>query len=306
MNGYTGWFSKVFTGDNLSAANYDLGALFTGVATSSTYVYAYDSTGLNRDLCRFVWDVEVMENTGAATIVPAWYVVGANVIIGTTFYGNGLSAALPFASTRQYVERYDTVGTPETYDGGTSTGLGARLAVTSAGDFSYRLKVRPYHFTGWENANLTGATALTTIEPGIVNSAMGRQAAASSYSAEIKMAKDEIQRRLTAAGIDPDKIPTDGVATITTLPTGGTNHQQIATYLIPELCDSATYLALSIIHERYTTRGDDWDSYKSEKYRERYENAYQMALKTLPLNLDGDNDLEAGEQNYGSPKTLSL
>jgi len=179
---------------------------------------------------------------------------------------------------------------------------GASTQDGQAGAAELLIYVRPYCFPGWVNANLTGAAALTMVEPGIANSAMGRAAASTDYADEIALAKDEIAARLRSAGIELDRIPTDAVAdcTVTGAP------QAIANYLIPELCDAATYLALAIIHERYATRGDDWDSYKSQTYRERFENAFQMAIKSLPMNIDGDWDLDVAEDKVGSPKTLSL
>ena len=301
MLGYTGWFSAVYTGDNKSAGNYDL--FPTCIVIGDDGAEPLEAVEIYHPGTRIVWEVEVLRNTGAATIVPVWGGGFAPGIGGSYTavapYDGGLTAPLPLGDLRKYVENIQSADDT----GSSGFGIGARLAVTSAGYFSYRLKVRPYHMSGWVNANLTGATALTTIEPGIVNSPMGRASAASAYSDEISMAKDEIGRRLTAAGIDLDKIPTDGVASLVA---NYGQPQAIATYLIPELCDPATYLALSIIHERFATRGDDWDAYKSVTYRERYENAFQLALKALPLNIDGDYQLESDEQQYGSPKSLSL
>lgn len=302
MNGYTGEFSGrlnsvSYLGTSLGAGTYDIPGILRVSEAGSNPAY-YDTTQVTvSQFCKIAFSVQVMRATGAATILPALGST-ATTLSGTMSYNGSETAAIPLASGRWYVGGADLGG------GGVWTDLfyGARIAVTSAGHFDLIIKYRPYGFPGWKNANVTGTSALAVFEPGIVNSAMGRAAAAADYADEIQMAKDEIGRRLLVAGIDLDKIPTDGVIS----KVGAYAPQAIATNLIPELCDPATYLALSIIHERYATRGEDWDAYKSITYRDRYETAIAQAIKTLPLNIDGDYQLDADEQNYGSPSTLSL
>jgi hypothetical protein len=292
MLGYTGWFSKTFSADSLAAGNYDI--VDTPTCAIVTSIYFEDHAGANRGSTSFVWEIECLQNTGAATIVPIWSdAAGAYAAVAT--YGGGLTAALPLGNTRQYLEGY-----PARFVASSGyVGIGARLAVTSAGNFTYRMRVRPYHFTGWQNANLTGASALTAVEPGITNTALGRS---SSYANEIALAKDAIRVRLVNAGIDPDEIPTDGVATISsvTTPLGASvNPQTIATYLIPELCDPATYLTLSLIYERMAQAPDDMNSFRAAMHRQRYEDAMAAALKILPMNLDSDYTLSKPEETAG-------
>lgn len=289
MNGYTGWFSKVFTADSLAAGTYDLTSICTTVNPGDgSVIYADTHSGVNRAECQFVWEVTLLRNTGSATIVPTW--TNGNSYAATAKYDNGLTAGLPLGNYRKYLENFSD-------NTATSDGVGARLVVASTGNYSFRVRVRPYHMSGWTNAGLTGAAALTYIDPGITNTALGR---AATYANEIKQAKDLIYSRIVAAGIDPNEIPTDGVKDYS----NGSAPQAYANYLIPELIDAATYLAVSLVYERFVQMPDDMNAVRREMFKDKYEVAMAEALKNLPLNLNNDYVLGSDEETVGQPSLL--
>lgn len=162
------------------------------------------------------------------------------------------------------------------------------------------VKAKPYCFPGWKLASLTGPAALRA-EPGVVNSAMGRASAAADYQFEIDAAKDMIARRLAGDGVDLDMIPTDGVVLL-----DATGPQAVAKYLVPELVDAATYLALHLIHVRFLSHTDDFDAVKADRYARMFEDAYDQSLKTLPINIGKGLELTPDDQRRGVDAELEL
>lgn len=90
MNGYTGWFSSVYAADNVSAGNYDLSS---GCQLSDSGTGFFYRNEVNQ-ACQFVWEVEVLRNTGTATIKPIWMDSATPVYNSDAHYGGGLTAAL--------------------------------------------------------------------------------------------------------------------------------------------------------------------------------------------------------------------
>lgn len=164
----------------------------------------------------------------------------------------------------------------------------------SSGRAEVIVRTRPYAFPGWESANLVSASMLTAVEPAIIKSANGYQAAATSYASQMAEAKDEIARRLKANGIDLDLIPTDGVVVNRA---GGP--QNYAKYLIPELADAATHLALWYIHNRYTDAAEDRDDYKGGRSSRAFDEAFEIALRTIPYKLEPNWELQKADTKRG-------
>jgi len=288
MMGYGGYFVKRLLA-NPSIGPAATGALFYTTAAGGAAIYPVDATGEDTQAaCFFRLDLDVLGSG-----------------LGVTLKVQGYNA-VPMATT-DLVAVGDTVAS---FNAGASVSKFYRLPVLDSAGSYIKLyftptagaaadafwealaKCRVYNYPGWRNVNLTAAACLTSIEPGIVGTALGRAAAASSYAAEIAQAKDLLGSRLQTLGIDLEAIPSDGIVAI-----GSTSYypQNIATNLVPELMDPATYLTLALLHERWAQNSEDWDAYRAEYFRGAYEDALAGALKTLPVNLRKDWQQEQGE-----------
>lgn len=285
MIGYLGYFTtRLFMTPAIASGT--SGAIFYVIAQDgATPVYTQDQGAFDSlAACYFRFDLDVLSNQLPCTAKVQSFKTTGSVSADLIAQGDTTAAFDASGSTSKFYRIPYLAG-----GGGSAAYIRVNLiAGAGASDAFYEAiaKLKVYSWPGWKSVNLTAPSCLTNVEPGIVGTPMGRQAAASSYQNEIDRAKDLIGSRLLGIGIDLEAIPSDGVINIGASVNGFP--QNLAANIVPELLDPATYLALALLHERWAQRPDDWDAYRAEYYRNQYEDSLASALKVLPVNLRKD------------------
>lgn len=195
--------------------------------------------------------------------------------------------------------KFFTVGDP-TANGNADSDYRLAVAASGAGEVEYLLKLRPFRCPGWEAVSILSDKVLAALDPRVYNTEAGFD---SSYETEIRTAKDDVRARLVAAGIDADRLFSD--ATTTARQLGPNTTDTVGAQVVPELVDAAAARALMHVYRKFDSQGAGSAMFeKSEYWRQRFEEEMSLALRSLPLDLDRDSEMDDTERSVSSVVSL--